>query len=104
MEMIRNKRLAISLTPDIKSIYEKTAGLMGIPASTFISTLLTESAPSIKAMQKPLRSALKDKQHALTGISELIDDLKEEATEHQDNINDTIKNGNKEAGKGDPFK
>jgi hypothetical protein len=80
---MRKPRLAIHLPPDIKATYDKTAGLMGIAASRFIATLLTESEPSIKAMQKPLEDALTGKQEALEGISTLLDDLKGQATEHQ---------------------
>jgi uncharacterized protein Yka (UPF0111/DUF47 family) len=80
---MRKPRLAVHLAPDIKATYEYTAGLMGIPASRFIATLLTESEPSIKALQKPLEQALTGKQEALTGISELMDDIKEQADEHQ---------------------
>jgi hypothetical protein len=80
---MRKPRLAIHLPPDIKATYDKTAGLMGIAASRFIATLLTESEPSIRAMQKPLEDALTGKQEALEGISTLLDDLKGQATEHQ---------------------
>ncbi len=80
---MRKPRLAIHLPPDIKATYDKTAGLMGIAASRFMATLLTESEPSIKAMQKPLEDALTGKQEALEGISTLLDDLKGQATEHQ---------------------
>jgi hypothetical protein len=80
---MRKPRMGIYLESDIKSIYDETADLMGIPTSRFIAQLLNESAPSIKAMQVPLKTALSSKKEALAGISTLLDDLKDQATEHQ---------------------
>jgi antitoxin component of RelBE/YafQ-DinJ toxin-antitoxin module len=91
----RKPRLSIQLDQNIKSTYEQTAGLMGIPASQFIRQLLTESEPSIKAMQGPLKTALKGKNTALKQLSGMMDGLKEEATEHQMDILDAVSNGNK---------
>jgi hypothetical protein len=89
--MKRNKRLAINLMPDITATYVKTAGLMGVPAATFIAKLLTESEPSVRAMQKPLKAALTGKQEALLGMSELVDDLKGQAEEKQIDLEEQIK-------------
>jgi hypothetical protein len=80
---MRKPRMGIYLEPDVKATYEQTAGLMGIAASRFIATLLTESEPTIKAMQKPLEQALTGKKEALQGMSEMMDDIKEQADEHQ---------------------
>ncbi len=91
----RKPRLSIQLDQNIKSTYEETAGLMGIPASRFIVQLLTESEPAIKAMQKPLKTALSGKKRALGQLSGMIDDLKEEANEHQMDILDAASDGNK---------
>jgi hypothetical protein len=88
---MRKGRMAIYLEPDIKATYEATAALMGIPASRFVASLLTESEPSIKDMQAPLKAALTGKQQALTGMSGLIDDLKEQADEKQLDILEEIK-------------
>jgi hypothetical protein len=93
--VMRRPRFSIQLDQNIKSTYEETAALMGIPASRFISTLLTESEPSIKAMQEPLKEALTSKNNALKQLSGLMGGLKEEATEHQMDILDVVSNGNK---------
>jgi uncharacterized protein Yka (UPF0111/DUF47 family) len=78
-----NPRVALHLPPQIKATYDQTAKLMGVATSRFIATLLIESEPSIKAMQKPLEQALTGKQEALKGMSDLMDDIKEQADEHQ---------------------
>jgi hypothetical protein len=91
----RKPRLSIQLDQNIKSTYEETAGLMGIPASRFIVQLLTESEPAIKAMQEPLKTALSGKNKALGQLSGLMDDLKQQADDKQMDILDEVSNGNK---------
>jgi hypothetical protein len=97
--MTRDQRLAISLAPEIKLIYQETAGLMGIPASTFIARVLAESAPSIKAMQEPLKAALTSKKQALKGMNVLIDGLKVKADEKQLDILEEMKKGSSKKSK-----
>jgi antitoxin component of RelBE/YafQ-DinJ toxin-antitoxin module len=92
---MRRPRFSIQLDQNIKSTYDETAALMGITASRFISTLLTESEPSIKAMQEPLQEALTSKKKALKQLSGMMGGMKSEIDEHQMDILDVVSNGNK---------
>jgi hypothetical protein len=70
--MARTKRIAIALAPEISQLYVDTAKLMGMPASRLMASLLVDAAPAIKAMQKPLKTALKDKERAFTEMTDTL--------------------------------
>jgi hypothetical protein len=93
--MTRPPRIALVMPEPHKTIYAETAALMGIPMSVFIAQMLVEASPTIKAMQEPLKTALAGKKEALNQLSGLMDDVKQEATEHQLDILDTNNNGNR---------
>jgi hypothetical protein len=93
--MARPPRIALVLPEPHKTIYAETAALMGIPMSVFIGQMLIEASPTIKGMQEPLKTALTGKKEALNQLSGMMDGLKEEATEHQLDILDTLNNGNR---------
>jgi hypothetical protein len=81
-------RVALSVPDSVRDTYQETADLMGIPMSRFIANLLVESAPSVKALQKPLKTAkqsINEKYSVLLAMQEM-------ANEHQVDIEELIKN------------
>lgn len=50
----KNKRLAISLPLDVKDVYERAGKAMGVPASTYIASILIEGSGAVEELVKIL--------------------------------------------------
>jgi hypothetical protein len=53
----QNPRLALTMKPELKRIYESTAEAMGIPTSRLIVQILAESSDLVTAMGKAVVKA-----------------------------------------------
>lgn len=84
--MARTPRIAIALAPEISQMYVDTAKLMGMPASRLMASLLVDAAPAIKAMQKPLRTALNDKERAFTEMTDTLTGINNQVDENREII------------------
>jgi hypothetical protein len=87
----QNPRLALTIEPELKKIYEETAAIIGIPASRLIVQIMAEAAPAIKKMGEALQKAKQDPVTGLFGLAEILQNADKQSGEFQLDIEDEIK-------------
>ena len=85
----KHPRLAISLQPQHKVVYEEIAQLLGVPTSSFIASMLVEATPNMRTFRDGLK---KDK---LKGMSTMLDNIKTQVDEKQLDIDYKISEAKK---------
>lgn len=98
----QNPRLALTIPPEVKKIYEETAKTLGIPASRLIVQIMIEASPSIKQMGESLQKAKDDPEKGFSGLAEVLQSADKASAEIQLDIEDQIKKQKK--AKGTPAK
>jgi hypothetical protein len=86
-----HKRLALTIPPEVKKIYEDTAKIIGIPASRLIVQIMIEAAPSVKQMGDAYQQAKNDPVTGLEGLAEILQGADKASADFQHDIEDQIK-------------
>lgn len=87
----QNPRMALTVPPDIKKIYDDTAEILGIPTSRLVMQILTEAAPGIKKMGLAVEKAKIEPLSGLHDLDSLLGDTTDGINDLQMDIEDQIK-------------
>lgn len=86
----KDPRIAVLLPSDVKAIFDETAKLMGIPTSKFVRSMLIEASPSIKLLQKPLKTAAKAKKVSASQMFDVVDSMRSDVDKAQIDLEELI--------------
>lgn len=87
----RRKRMALSVPPEVKKIYDDAADAAGMTTSKLIVQILAEAAPAVKKMGLAIGKAKSKPAESLQDLSSLLDNGSGKINDLQMDIEDQIK-------------